>query len=390
MKKIPESILTYKITCLPKAEILEIARFFGFKLPSSLKKAELADRLMMAIRTDPLRCLERLPLYELEILQLLISKGKGEDLLANAPVPILFLMQFGFVVDCYEPDEFPENRWEEMIQIYLEDEAYDLFAPVIDIAVSDVNCSGRLEYERFLWGCLTIYGYLSIDEFKDIWRICYPDRDEKGLLDFMESYPCFHYLLDGVSGHLYYPGLDCFGLYAEQRVRGTFEKQLLMYSLDDFLSAGKTTPFNFPFASHREGRALAEALKADGYGNDCVLIMHWLWYEIQTGEGDEARYKELVNNILQGMKEAGAKKANSLARAIESYSNVIPVWAFRGRSSMDMMCDSPALRGNEAMSSFFERQMAGLFRAAVVGPDDPCPCGSGLKYKNCHGKNRIS
>ena len=206
----------------------------------------------------------------------------------------------------------------------------------------------------------------------------------------MESYPCFHYLLDGVSGHLFYPGLDCFGLYAEQRVRGTFEKQLLMYSLDDFLSAGKTTPFNFPFASHREGRALAEALKADGYGNDCVLVMHWLWFEIQTGEGDEARFKELVNNILQGMKEAGAKKANSLARAIESYSNVIPVWAFRGRSSMDMMCDSPALRGNEAMSSFFEHQMTDLFRAAAVGPDDPCPCGSGLKYKNCHGKNRIS
>ncbi|MBR4755793.1 MAG: SEC-C domain-containing protein, partial [Bacteroidales bacterium] len=69
---------------------------------------------------------------------------------------------------------------------------------------------------------------------------------------------------------------------------------------------------------------------------------------------------------------------------------VIPVWAFRGRSSMDMMCDSPVLRGNEAMSSFFEHQMTGLFRAAAVGPDDPCPCGSGLKYKNCHGKNRIS
>ena len=390
MKKVPESILSYKISCFPKAEILEIAQFFGVKLPSSLKKSALADRLMTAIRTDPLRCLECLPLYELEILQLLISKGKGEDLLANTPVPILFSMQFGFVVDCYEPEEFPEGRWDEMLQIYMEDEAFDLFAPVIDIAISEVKRSSRLEFEQFLWGCLTIYGYLSIDEFKDIWRACYPDRDEKGLLDFMDSYPTFHYLLDEVSDHLLYPGLDCFGLYAEQRLSGTFEEKLLMHSLDDILSAGKTTPFNFPFASHREGRALAEALKADGYGNDYILILHWLWYEIQTGEGDEARYKELVRNILQNTKEAGTKKAKALARAIESYSNVIPVWAFRGRSSMDMMCDSPVLRGNEAMSSFFEHQMTGLFRAAAVGPDDPCPCGSGLKYKNCHGKNRIS
>ena len=23
-----------------------------------------------------------------------------------------------------------------------------------------------------------------------------------------------------------------------------------------------------------------------------------------------------------------------------------------------------------------------------VGRNDPCPCGSGLKYKNCHGKNQ--
>ena len=23
----------------------------------------------------------------------------------------------------------------------------------------------------------------------------------------------------------------------------------------------------------------------------------------------------------------------------------------------------------------------------TVGRNDPCPCGSGKKYKNCHGKN---
>jgi len=25
--------------------------------------------------------------------------------------------------------------------------------------------------------------------------------------------------------------------------------------------------------------------------------------------------------------------------------------------------------------------------AAKVGRNDPCPCGSGKKYKNCHGKS---
>ncbi len=27
-------------------------------------------------------------------------------------------------------------------------------------------------------------------------------------------------------------------------------------------------------------------------------------------------------------------------------------------------------------------------RVVKVGPNDPCPCGSGLKYKKCHGRNR--
>ena len=31
---------------------------------------------------------------------------------------------------------------------------------------------------------------------------------------------------------------------------------------------------------------------------------------------------------------------------------------------------------------------AGAKKIPVVGRNDPCPCGSGLKYKKCHGKNQ--
>ena len=35
-----------------------------------------------------------------------------------------------------------------------------------------------------------------------------------------------------------------------------------------------------------------------------------------------------------------------------------------------------------------EQQKPQPYRAQkTVGRNDPCPCGSGLKYKNCHGKN---
>ena len=32
------------------------------------------------------------------------------------------------------------------------------------------------------------------------------------------------------------------------------------------------------------------------------------------------------------------------------------------------------------------RQPRRLLRVEKVGRNDPCPCGSGLKYKNCHGR----
>ena len=33
------------------------------------------------------------------------------------------------------------------------------------------------------------------------------------------------------------------------------------------------------------------------------------------------------------------------------------------------------------------RHRTGESRTESGGRNDPCPCGSGLKYKNCHGKN---
>lgn len=32
--------------------------------------------------------------------------------------------------------------------------------------------------------------------------------------------------------------------------------------------------------------------------------------------------------------------------------------------------------------------LASMVKIKQVGRNEPCPCGSGLKYKNCHGKER--
>lgn len=384
-----DSILQENLMDKNKNELQEAAEFFRISLRSSDRKAVMVGKILSALRTDTLRCLECLPIYELRNLQLLISLGKGNDMLIPEPLPPLFTYMFDLVEECYDDDY--EEEYESLFQLYLDDEVFNLFAPHIDTAVRNVEQSGRVEFERFLWGCLTIYGYLSISEFVNLWRGFYPDRKQEEIFRFMESYSPFSYLTDGMGKHIMYPDMDVIDLIAEQRGRGTYEGPLAKVSLEDILSAGKTTPYNFPYVSHKEGLALADALKAVGHGGDAGAIrMHWLWREIEMGGGDDQAFQDLVQRILKDVRVVSIEKTRALGRAIEDYCNAIPLWGTRGLSSIESMLGERIARGSDAMSAFVRERMSGLMKDGAfpkVGRNDPCPCGSGKKYKDCHGKN---
>ena len=386
-----DSILELNLMAQTRDELQEAAEFFGVLVRPSDRKAVLVGKLLAALRTDTLRCLKCLPVYELRNLRLLVSQGKGSRMLVPEPLPPFFTLLFGLLEDVYDWDE-DDDDWGGLMELQLDDEMFDLFAPHIDTAIREVEESGRVEYERFLWGCLTIYGYLSVGEFVRLWRGCYPGEPLQSIYDFMDVYAPFPYLTDDNDEYLMYPDLDRIDLFTEQEMHGTYGGPLAPVSLDDILSAGKTTPYNFPFVSHREGVALAEALKAVGHGGDAGAIrMHRIWKEVQMGEDGEEGFKSLVRDILQDVRVVSVEKTKALARAIEDYSNAIPVWAFRGLSSVEMMTGTRAGRTHDAMTDFVKKKMDTLLKVAStprVGPDDPCPCGSGLKYRNCHGKNR--
>ena len=42
-----------------------------------------------------------------------------------------------------------------------------------------------------------------------------------------------------------------------------------------------------------------------------------------------------------------------------------------------------------ALQGVSSAQQKGFQGFVSVGRNDPCPCGSGLKYKNCHGKGLV-
>ena len=92
-----DSILQENLMDKNKNELQEAAEFFRIPLRSSDRKAVMVGKILSALRTDTLRCLECLPIYELRNLQLLISLGKGNDMLIPEPLPPLFTYMFDLV-----------------------------------------------------------------------------------------------------------------------------------------------------------------------------------------------------------------------------------------------------------------------------------------------------
>ena len=69
---------------------------------------------------------------------------------------------------------------------------------------------------------------------------------------------------------------------------------------------------------------------------------------------------------------------NNTPEATQSVQNAAPV----GPEAMPKEVDVNSLR----TSGEVKFNPATMKKDKKVGPNDPCPCGSGLKYKKCHGK----
>ena len=96
-------------------------------------------------------------------------------------------------------------------------------------------------------------------------------------------------------------------------------------------------------------------------------------------------FKQMIGNINQKVTST-LMHAQIPVREPESVRGAMPE---QQHSNYDryktQKAESPM--GNAALKDTREQQRPEPVHAEKrVGRNDPCPCGSGLKYKNCHGK----
>ena len=373
--------LRQRLEAQTKDKLLEFRSLFEVDIPSSARKAELIDALENHLLTKTEKVLRMLPEYELRLLQGLSHLPKGHTYTFAFPATPYFLDLFDILISSHDP----ETR---EISLSIDDDFRDAVAEHIDEVVIDYEIGGGFRAEMVFWGLLTVYGVVDIRFFTDFIAKNYTAEYATSIYRRLTVFAPLRFFKHGDS--FVHPALQNPEELLEDRRRKGFE-QLKELPLDAIESSGMTAPYFAADMKAPYGQALLEALRSAGFDEDFlprVVSDIWMRNQFNTGAKD---FNNLVKIILENGRFKSQKQAENCMAAIVDYSNKIPKWFLGGRSSDEVgKMDFRSSRMDANLNATAER-LAGLYanasRFPKVGRNDPCPCGSGLKYKNCHGKN---
>ena len=397
---------------LGKNEIEDLGDIFGKSIPERMHKAEMASALSLFLSRNPKKWLCRIPERDLRLLKALCEAGPGAQIEEDYP-DYTSAVEYCGLIDVDESD--PDVR-----RLSIDDDVFDCVSRWIDLAIKDGETSGRFEFERGILGVTNLYGVVPFDKFIDMMIEFFEELFGGGtdrFISMMRSSSvlqlCRYTSEDGddlVVSPLIGDVEALLGLLPKDR-------SFRVFSNEEILEAGSAAPwFSFKVETP-EGDAVSKALIAVGYYPSEVPVLHHdIWYGSQYPDQREA-LSDLILSMVDPDREAPL--AESALAALSDYVNVLPCWFLGGQSPREAEAlevsysvnpqedgdDSfkrwkmPAptksegytdlVEKDKALEALSDRMPAGFpFGMAIphVAPDDPCPCGSGLKYRYCHGK----
>ena len=111
-----------------------------------------------------------------------------------------------------------------------------------------------------------------------------------------------------------------------------------------------------------------------------------IWFNIQEGESPVAD----IEAMLSDFPSKHRKLTNEVLSLYSNYQNSLPRWDLKGHSPKEAFEMGIKLEGKKEQktSTFIDSNGSPFVNATPkIGRNEPCPCGSGKKYKNCCGRN---
>ena len=391
------------------AEIKELIDRLELPLKKSARKQALVDAVSALLIAHPEYLVDRMSGAEISVLRRLIA---GERIIGDYRVltTFYFLVKVGWIA-------LKQLKGSDYIyEMILREEAERVLRPLLTDSVPSLHA----RIMQFIDGWAAMCGILPVDVivnhikkqpgFEDA---TYADVMDT-LMDYAEANHLIHdRLFNSGRGDIIYISLWCnivgkTGLLLTKYIDDNGKKvqvnayDPVEFSYEEIMDA--SIPLFAPqtpnTAECNRFRALCLKKGLDASRADELLLDAWI--EKQQDNNSRNLSKILCRFNFQTIDEV-----NEITATITDYMNTLPFWRFLGCTSKEMAAKelessrAPRLVAGPNMRAMgmdipvglqeeFDSMWAALKPTAggntTVGRNDPCPCGSGKKYKKCCGK----
>ncbi len=364
-----------------KNDLLDVGAIFGFDVRSSSRKDDILDRLSDYIQNEPGKWLSLMLERDLNFLKALMAFPTGKPVwLEYAEYPTI-LEAIGLIHWSDEDEHFRK--------VWIDQEFAEIVSGHLDKAIMEGESSGRFEHERLLLGILNIYGVMSYGDFMRTAISLFEqggNGDLRGFFLTLRQSPLV--MVYRHDGYVFSPCVEKPEEILQARGRLSKNRRYRKISYSQAVEAGSDAPFFVLNAGSPQCKALFQALSDIGY-DDIVIRrkLHDMWMDSQFVDVEEEA--EAVFSAVSDKQDSFStfEEYQACMQIVADYVNSLPKWKLRGRSSEEAGTLRVVLKSDSSTVDTLKEasSLMGLF-VRHADPDEPCPCGSGLRYRNCHGK----
>ncbi len=373
-------------------ELKQMSKFFGLTIPQHLIKDEFVKQMAEKVLIDAPAWLERLPMYEMDILEKLLEKEPGVYVAMPKTLFSLCIFELNLVVVDEEtlPDAF--------IYILCDDVRNAILPHIYEIHAR------RLEHiedhvEKIILGLVNIYGRLGLSDLKN--RVNFLLTDEKRAkinipAYFEKSFLVDRYLIH-TRGFEEFPDEEFYMItpvypdpqwFVKNERRGLIRNAA--YPLDTIIAFGEQ-PYVVP--GDKDAIAFYDFLHDELHKSvdESHFTFAMCWYHLQM----DVKVGTIISKLVEGAQIDDVRFLNTAVEKFAAFSNNCPRWMLKGNTPKGIgehfgkEAQEQAARDPKSVIPFGDAHNPGLspfIAAPKVGRNDACPCGSGKKYKHCCGQ----
>ncbi len=382
-----------------KDVLLENAKIMGYNTGHQWDNygvERIRKNLVNEILANPKTMLLRLPMEDLQVLNILKDADPGMSGAFRVSGRFFALSLLGLA---------EQLTAEEGENIFISEDFKEAIRPFIDEVLDDDTVRFRIFIEQFLMGALNLYGLLTRGDLKRLLKEGYDLEDDgsglfKHIYEQSIGLQLSVYCEDREDEECCFtsPFLVDIDFVEEEREKRHLTIDLNLFDQKTIMEAGSGF---VPMIPNPVSKKLLKTLKRK-FGFKETEALYWqfrLWLDVQEEESvNTIIIQELLDAAGEHSRIKGTDDLNEAMDVVMDYINHTPRWILYGQSPIDLMEDMPLspsaprieigpnMRAMGYQQEEVQQEVDKLWKSPKVGRNDPCPCGSGKKYKHCCGK----